>query len=109
MVDLSIGTPVDRVPLPIRRALADGSEAPGYPTVHGTAAVRTAYTGWLERAHGVSGLDPADVMPTIGSKEFVAALPTLLGLRSAPSWPAPPCCGPTRSPHSDRSGSPCCG
>ena len=32
VVDLSIGTPVDRVPLPIRRALADGSEAPGYPT-----------------------------------------------------------------------------
>ncbi len=125
VIDLSIGTPVDRVPLPIRRALADGSEAPGYPTVHGRAALRQAYANWLERAHGVTGLDPAHVMPTIGSKEFVAALPTLLGLRtatpwsfpswptrptkSAPSWPAPPCCAPIRSPRSARTGSPCCG
>jgi succinyldiaminopimelate transaminase len=95
MVDLSIGTPVDRVPLPIRRALADGAEAPGYPTVHGTAAVRGAYTDWLERAHGVTGLDPANVMPTIGSKEFVAALPTLLGLRTGDTVVIPELAYPT--------------
>ena len=28
-------------------ALAGRSEAPGYPTVHGTPAVRGAYAGWL--------------------------------------------------------------
>ncbi|HEY5877282.1 MAG TPA: succinyldiaminopimelate transaminase [Nakamurella sp.] len=95
LVDLSIGTPVDRVPLPIRRALADGSEAPGYPTVHGTAAVRGAYTEWLERAHGVTGLDRANVMPTIGSKEFVAALPTLLGLRTGDTVVIPELAYPT--------------
>ncbi len=80
LVDLSVGTPVDRVPLPVRTGLADASEAPGYPTVHGTIAVRRAYTDWLSRAHGVTDLDPADVMPTVGSKELVASLPTLLGL-----------------------------
>jgi succinyldiaminopimelate transaminase len=48
--------------------------------VHGTAAVRQAYSEWLSRAHGVADLDPVNVMPTIGSKELVAALPTLLGL-----------------------------
>ncbi len=95
MVDLSIGTPVDRVPLPVRRALADGSEAPGYPTVHGRAALRQAYANWLERAHGVTGLDPAAVMPTIGSKEFVAALPTLLGLRPGDAVVIPELAYPT--------------
>jgi succinyldiaminopimelate transaminase len=95
MVDLSIGTPVDRVPLPVRRALADGSEAPGYPTVHGRASLREAYANWLERAHGVAGLDPANVMPTIGSKEFVAALPTLLGLRTGDAVVIPELAYPT--------------
>jgi len=95
VVDLSIGTPVDRVPLPIRRALADGSEAPGYPTVHGRASLREAYTNWLERAHGVPGLDAANVMPTIGSKEFVAALPGLLGLRTGDTVVIPELAYPT--------------
>ena len=58
------------------------SEAPGYPTVHGTDELRMAYSGWLQRAHGVADLDPGHVLPTIGSKELVASLPTLLGLRA---------------------------
>jgi len=82
LVDLSVGTPVDRVPLPVRTALGDASEAPGYPMVHGTAAVRKAYCQWLDRAHGVVDLDPNNVLPTIGSKELVASLPTQLGLRA---------------------------
>jgi succinyldiaminopimelate transaminase len=82
LVDLSVGTPVDRVPLPVRTALGDASEAPGYPMVHGTVAVRRAYSDWLGRAHGVPDLDPVNVLPTIGSKELVASLPTQLGLRA---------------------------
>lgn len=81
-VDLSIGTPVDRVPLPVRRALGDASDCPGYPTVHGRADLREAYSSWLARAHGVPNVDPAAVLPTIGSKELVASLPTQLGLTS---------------------------
>ena len=82
LVDLSVGTPVDRVPLPVRTALSSASEAPGYPTVHGSQTLRQAYSEWLERAHGVPDVDPVNVMPTIGLKELVAALPTLLGLRA---------------------------
>lgn len=35
---------------------------------------------WFERRRGVPGVDPAGVLPTIGSKELVAWLPTLLGV-----------------------------
>jgi len=80
MVDLSVGTPVDRVPGPARTALADASNAPGYPTVHGTPELRQAYSAWMDRSHGVGNIDPAAVLPTIGSKELVASLPTQLGL-----------------------------
>lgn len=80
MVDLSVGTPVDPVPLSVRKALAEAADAPGYPTVHGTEALRRAYSEWLERAHGVPDLDPEHVLPTIGSKELVASLPGQLGL-----------------------------
>lgn len=80
IVDLSIGTPVDPVASPIRKALGDHANWPGYPTVHGTAELRRAYSGWLARAHGVDDLDPQAVLPTVGSKELVASLPTQLGL-----------------------------
>jgi succinyldiaminopimelate transaminase len=66
-------------------ALAAGANAPGYPTALGTRALRTAAAGWLERRLGVRLADPhgsePSVIPTIGSKELVALLPTLLGLR----------------------------
>ncbi|WP_281170765.1 succinyldiaminopimelate transaminase [Nakamurella lactea] len=80
IVDLSVGTPVDPVPLSVRRALADAADSPGYPTVHGTEELRRSYSEWLERSHGVTDLDPRNVLPTIGSKELVASLPTQLGL-----------------------------
>ncbi|MDT7699320.1 MAG: hypothetical protein QOJ30_1645 [Pseudonocardiales bacterium] len=81
LVDLSVGTPVDPVPAVIRDALAGpAAEIPGYPTTHGTPALREAVAASLGRRFGVTGLDPAAVLPTIGSKELVAWLPTLLGL-----------------------------
>jgi succinyldiaminopimelate transaminase len=79
IVDLSVGTPVDPVPDVVRRALADASDSPGYPLTYGTERLRAAAAGWLRRRHGVV-LDPANVLPLIGSKEFVAWLPTLLGV-----------------------------
>ena len=78
-VDLSMGTPVDPVPDVIRRALAAASDAPGYPATWGTAELRTAAAGWLARAHGVS-VSPDDVLPVVGTKEFIAWLPVMLGL-----------------------------
>jgi succinyldiaminopimelate transaminase len=77
-VDLSIGTPVDPVPEPVRAALADAADAPGYPATQGTQRVREVAAGWLARRHSVS-VDPSAVLPLIGSKEFIAALPAMLG------------------------------
>src|SRR5207342_2093116 len=78
-VDLSIGTPVDPVPGLIRDALAAASDAPGYPATWGTPRLRSAAAGWLARAHDV-GVPPDDVLPVIGTKEFIAWLPVMLGL-----------------------------
>ncbi|GAB2590228.1 bifunctional succinyldiaminopimelate transaminase/glutamate-prephenate aminotransferase [Streptomyces capparidis] len=80
IVDLSVGTPVDPVPDLVRRALAEAADSPGYPLTHGTPALREAAADWLRTRLGVTGADPAAVLPTIGSKELVAWLPTLLGL-----------------------------
>ncbi|MCF6525552.1 succinyldiaminopimelate transaminase [Streptomyces sp. JJ36] len=83
IVDLSVGTPVDPVPEPVRQALADAADSPGYPTVWGTAALRAAITGWCERRLGARGLTDRHVLPVVGSKELVAWLPTQLGLGAA--------------------------
>ncbi|MFT4110578.1 succinyldiaminopimelate transaminase [Propionicimonas sp.] len=80
IVDLSVGTPVDPTPDLARRALADASDAPGYPTTWGTPELRAAILGYLRRRWGVSGLSDEGVLPLVGTKEFVALLPTLLGV-----------------------------
>ena len=80
LVDLSIGTPVDPTPDVVRDALAAASDAHGYPTTHGTSALREAVAGWFARTRGVADLDPEAVLPTVGSKELVGLLPSLLGL-----------------------------
>ena len=80
VVDLSVGTPVDPTPEVIRAALIGAADAPGYPTTHGTAALREAVVDWFARTRGVTGLGADAVLPTVGSKELVALLPGLLGL-----------------------------
>ncbi len=80
IVNLSVGTPVDPTPLVVRDALARAADAPGYPATHGTLALREAVAQWFARRRSVPGVDPAGVLPTIGSKELVAFLPALLGL-----------------------------
>ncbi|RUL93515.1 succinyldiaminopimelate transaminase [Verrucosispora sp. FIM060022] len=79
LINLSMGTPVDPVPGVIQRALADAADAPGYPLTAGTVALREAITAWVTRSCGARP-DGLGVLPTIGSKELVAWLPTLLGL-----------------------------
>ncbi len=80
IVDLSVGTPVDPTPEVVQEALRAASDAPGYPQTYGTPQLREAVATWFARRRGVSDLDPDGVLPTVGSKELVAWLPTLLGL-----------------------------
>lgn len=94
-MDLSIGTPVDPTPDVVRRALAEASDAPGYPAVVGTDALRAAIARWFTRRRGVVGLEPAACVPTVGSKELVAWLPTLLGLGPDDAVVIPPVAYPT--------------
>ena len=78
IVDLSVGTPVDPVPAVVREALMAAADSPGYPLASGTARLRERRPRWLARRHGVS-VDPGAVLPVIGTKEFIASLPGLLG------------------------------
>ena len=77
-MDLSVGTPVDPVPQVVQDALRAAADTPGYPATHGTRALREAAAGWLARRHGVT-VEPDAVLPVIGTKEFIASLPALLG------------------------------
>ncbi|HWM33221.1 MAG TPA: succinyldiaminopimelate transaminase [Pseudolysinimonas sp.] len=79
IADLAIGSPVDPTPDLIRDALAAASDAPAYPATVGSDPLREAIVAWYARRHGVT-VETANVMPTIGSKEFIAVMPTLLGL-----------------------------
>lgn len=80
IVDLSVGSPVDPTPAGVREALTAATDAHAYPATAGSPALREAIVEWYARRRGVPDLRPANVIPTIGSKEFVALLPTLLGL-----------------------------
>jgi succinyldiaminopimelate transaminase len=80
IVDLSMGTPVDPTPEVVQQALREASDSPGYPVTVGLPATRQAAVDWLERYHGVTGLDIDQVLPVIGSKELIASLPLHLGI-----------------------------
>lgn len=71
---------MDPTPSVARAALAAAADAPGYPQTYGTPALREAVAAWFARRRGVPDVDPGGVLPTIGSKELVAWLPTLMGL-----------------------------
>ena len=79
-IDLSVGTPVDPTPQFIQTALTDAANSPGYPVTMGTPELREAITQWAKVKLGATG--DFGVLPLIGSKEFVAWLPTLLQSRT---------------------------
>jgi succinyldiaminopimelate transaminase len=79
----------------VRAALAgSAADEPGYPTTHGPDSLREALAGAMARRFGVT-VDPVAVLPTIGSKELVAWLPTLLGLGSGDTVVIPELAYPT--------------
>ena len=75
-IDLSQGTPVDPTPKFIQDALASASNSPSYPLTAGSEKLRSAIRDWATSNLGATG--EFDVLPVIGSKEFVALLPTFL-------------------------------
>jgi len=79
-IDLSVGTPVDPTPEFIQKAFQEASNSPSYPVTVGTPELREAITAWAKKYLGASG-DFA-VLPLIGSKEFVAWLPTFIEAQS---------------------------
>jgi len=47
---------------------------------YGTPELREGVVDWFARRWGIDDVDPDGVLPTVGSKELVAWLPTLLGV-----------------------------
>ena len=63
----------------MQSALAAAADAPGYPLTIGTPALRAALVAWAGARLGAQ-VTEQQVLPSIGSKELVALLPSLLGL-----------------------------
>ncbi|MBT1173695.1 succinyldiaminopimelate transaminase [Bifidobacterium sp. MA2] len=84
MIDLSVGSPVDPVPASVQAALAagaDASNAHGYPVTAGTADLKDAIDWWFRHMRGVDLKSVnAAAVPTVGSKEAVALMASLLHL-----------------------------
>jgi len=76
IIDLSQGTPVDPTPEIIQQSLIEHSNSPSYPLTTGTPQLREAIKKWAINRLGATG--EFDVLPLIGSKEFVAWLPTIM-------------------------------
>jgi len=79
-IDLSVGTPVDPTPEFIQRAFQVAANSPSYPVTVGTPELREAITAWAKKYLGATG--DFGVLPLIGSKEFVAWLPTFIEAQS---------------------------
>jgi len=79
-LDLSIGTPTDPPSEAVIAALSTSGLERGYLPSIGIDAYRSAARGWLERTTGAD-LSGAEIIATVGSKEFVVGLPQLLHLR----------------------------
>jgi succinyldiaminopimelate transaminase len=79
-IDLSVGTPVDATPEFIQSEFRGAANSPSYPLTMGTPELRQAITEWAKKTLGVTG--EFGVLPLIGSKEFVAWLPTFLEAQS---------------------------
>jgi succinyldiaminopimelate transaminase len=80
MVDCSIGTPFDPpVPAVIEALAASGTER-GYPASAGSPRLREAAASWLVRRFGLE--EAPALAASVGTKEFVASVPHLLGLRT---------------------------
>ena len=67
--------------------------------------MREAAAGWLARRHGVT-VSPDAVLPVIGTKEFIAWLPTMLGCGAGDTVVYPALADPSRRGHAGAVSSP---
>jgi succinyldiaminopimelate transaminase len=82
VVDCSIGTPCDPVPVVAAAAAAGALAASnGYPPSAGSPALRDAAAAWIGRRFGVA-VEGAHIGACVGTKELVASLPHLLRMRT---------------------------
>lgn len=95
LINLSVGSPVDDTPVFAQRALAQAANAPSYPLTAGSLELRNVIAQWWQRRRNTGVLSPDQVIPTIGSKEMVGLLPTLLGLGPTDSVVIPEIAYPT--------------
>lgn len=77
-LDLTIGSPVDPTPALALEALAEAADAHGYPPVLGSTELLESIRGWMKRRRNVTS--QTGIMLSLGSKETVALLPSMLGL-----------------------------
>ena len=94
ILDFGMGEPRERTPDFIRAALATAAEpvAP-YPLTGGLPELREAIARWVQRRFGV-GLDPdAEVIPTLGTKEAIFAMASVVAgdlvAVPSPGYPVP--------------------
>lgn len=80
IIDLSVGSPVDDTPAIAQDALQRAANAPHYPLTSGNLELRETIAAWWQRRRNAGALSASSVIPTIGSKEMVGLLPTILGL-----------------------------
>jgi N-succinyldiaminopimelate aminotransferase len=74
-IKLSIGEPQHATPAFIKEALTAGlGGLANYPTTLGSAALRQAIAGWLERRYDLAGIDTEkQIIPVNGSREALFA------------------------------------
>jgi succinyldiaminopimelate transaminase len=77
----------------VAQALGSAANAPGYPQTAGAPETRAAIGAWVRENLGIRA--DFSVLPTVGTKEFVAWLPTLLGLGPSDTVAIPALAYPT--------------
>lgn len=77
VVDAAVGSPVDPPPAVVPRILASSDAERQYPRSDGSLAFKEAALAWLGGFAGVD-LDLHQVGATLGSKEFISLLPSIL-------------------------------
>ncbi len=94
VLDLGMGEPREETPAFIREALRAAVEPLSpYPATNGLPELRAAIAGWCARRYGVE-LDPdAAVIPTLGTKEAIFAMASVVGgdlvAVPTPGYPVP--------------------